>query len=450
MLIATALLAGPRTISAQTANTSTSASTASSDVAAKREALQNQLNQINDQIAATQSTLNTLGSQHKSLQNDIDTLTAQIKKSQLQLQATQVQITALQNNIVIHSNTINVLSGKLSNEQQTLGQIIRNTNEVDNYSLVEVVLSADSVSDFFSDLDTYTAIKQEIGTSYDQTVDTRNETETEKSQLEDQETQQQQLEDLEQQEKAQIQSQEAQKQKLLSQTKSQEASYQGVLAVQQKTKSQIEQELFALAGGSGQISLPTAITLAKEAGASTGVEPAFILGILKQETNIGANVGQCLVTNSPSKGDGIKKTTGAAVSGVMKPSRDVDPFMAITAALGIDPASQVVSCPQGSGYGGAMGPAQFIPSTWQLYAKRIEKATGHSVANPWDNLDAFTAIAIYMADLGATDHSAAAEREAALRYYAGSGWANPAYAFYGDSVMGFTAQFQSDIDTLGS
>jgi hypothetical protein len=55
-----------------------------------------------------------------------------------------------------------------------------------------------------------------------------------------------------------------------------------------------------------------------------------------------------------------------------------------------------------------------------------------------------------MADNGASAGTADAERTAALRYFAGWGNAsNPAYAFYGDSVMGFAAQFQSDIDTLG-
>ncbi len=182
------------------------------------------------------------------------------------------------------------------------------------------------------------------------------------------------------------------------------------------------------------------------------MRPAFILGVLKQETDLGKNIGQCLLTNDPQKGDGKGKNTGRAFAGVMKPTRDVDPFMTLMKSLGLDPFTQPVSCPPSYGYGGAMGPAQFIPSTWVLYQARIAKAAGHpgSPANPYDNLDAFTATAIYMADLGASAQTPQAERTAALKYFAGGNYTNPAYSFYGDGVMGFADQFQQDIETLGT
>lgn len=59
------------------------------------------------------------------------------------------------------------------------------------------------------------------------------------------------------------------------------------------------------------------------------------------------------------------------------------------------------------------------------------------------------ATAMLMADNGASLQTPKAERLAALRYFAG--WANAnkrAYAFYGDGVMGFAAQFQRDINQL--
>jgi membrane-bound lytic murein transglycosylase B len=96
-----------------------------------------------------------------------------------------------------------------------------------------------------------------------------------------------------------------------------------------------------------------------------------------------------------------------------------------------------------------MGPAQFIPSTWVLYEDRIAGLTGNNPPNPWNPEDAFMAAAILLADNGATDHSYAAERLAALRYLAG--WTNakkPAYAFYGDDVMDLAAKYQQQIDII--
>ncbi|MEO6536340.1 MAG: hypothetical protein ABIT47_01495 [Candidatus Paceibacterota bacterium] len=421
------------------------------DVAARRAALQKQLDSLEAQIAATQGTLTTLNTEGQSIKRDISILDVGIKKSQLQIKATQVQIQALAQNITIHASTIGQLSGQLDSERDSLAQIIRKTREIDDSSLIEVVFSAEDVSTFFGDLDSFTTLKEAIGNSSKQLTNTKTATETEKDALVTQKSEQERLRQLQASEEAKIVEQQNQKKKLLAQNQSTKATYQSIFDTQQKSASQIRAELFALAGGSGQISLPAAIAFAKQAGASTGVRPALILGILKQETDLGRNVGQCLLTNSPNKGDGKGKNTGTLFDGVMKPTRDVDPFMAITAALGIDPYSQVISCPQAGGYGGAMGPAQFIPSTWQLYATRIAKAAGHpsSIANPWNNLDAFTATAILMADNGATAQTPDAERTAALRYFAGWGGAsNPAYSFYGDGVMGFAAQFQSDIQTL--
>ena len=425
--------------------------TGTDDLAAKRAALQAQLDALEQQIAQTQSTLTTLHGEGQSIQRDIDILDEGIKSSQLKIQATQVQIQALGQNITLHTNTITQLTGQLNQEQESLAQILRSTQEIDDYSLVEVALSSEDVSTFFSDLDSYASIKQALAQSSDQLNHTRAATETEKDALSDQQQQQEVLKAAQAAEQQKIVDQQNQKKQLLAENKATTAGYQSIFDTQQKTAAQIQAELFALAGGGGQIPLPTAITLAKQAGAATGVRPAVILGILKQETNLGQNVGQCLLTNTPNKGDGKGKNTGTPFSGVMKPDRDVDPFISITTSLGLDPYSQPVSCPPSYGYGGAMGPGQFIASTWVLLASRVASMAGHpgTPANPWNNLDAFTATAILMSDNGATAGTAAAERLAALRYFAGWGNAsNPAYAFYGDDVMAFADQFQSDIDTL--
>ncbi|HEY4486534.1 MAG TPA: hypothetical protein VJB70_02275, partial [Candidatus Paceibacterota bacterium] len=103
------------------------------------------------------------------------------------------------------------------------------------------------------------------------------------------------------------------------------------------------------------------------------------------------------------------------------------------------------------GWGGAMGPAQFIPSTWVLYEDKIAKLTGHNPPNPWDPYDAFMASALLLKENGAAKGGYAAERLAALRYLAG--WKNatkPAYAFYGDDVMTLAEKYQNLITILAA
>ena len=98
-----------------------------------------------------------------------------------------------------------------------------------------------------------------------------------------------------------------------------------------------------------------------------------------------------------------------------------------------------------------MGPAQFIPSTWMAYRERVSAILGRE-ANPWLIQDAFIASAVKLADAGASAQTYALERKAALVYYAGGGWNNPAYWAYTDAtgvgIMDLAVQYQGDIDVL--
>ena len=160
----------------------------------------------------------------------------------------------------------------------------------------------------------------------------------------------------------------------------------------------------------------------------------------------------------------------------MHPERDQPIFQVIAATVGFDPNAQPVSRAPGYGWGGAMGPSQFIPSTWAIYGGYVNSITGQAKwgsgytgtwsysqstdiirnmlgkstpSNPYDNQDAFLATALLMRDNGAAAGTYYAERLAALRYFAG--WANAenaSYAFYGDGVMGHTERIQAEINIL--
>ncbi len=420
----------------------------SGSVTAERRAeLTRQLNELNAQIAANQAIVDKLAGEGKSLSTEVQTLNATIKKAQLQLQATQVGIKQLDGNIAVHSKTISVLNGKLAAERESLAQIIRNTDQFDDYSLVELALSAENFSTFFSDMDTYATLKYSLGVSVDEVTDTRARTREEKEALENKRDAHAKLAAQQALEKQKVQVEQNKKNQLLTVTKGQESAYRAVVATQQKTAAQIRAELFGLAGGGGAIPFGTAYEHAKTASRITGVRPALILAILSQESDLGKNVGQCLIT-SLTTGDGKGKNTGTPFSGTMKSPRDTVPFEQIMKALGRDWSTTPVSCPQPGGYGGAMGPTQFIPSTWIGFESRIKNSLGVAATDPWNALHAITATGLYLAGVGAAGGTTQAEHTAAARYYAGGNWAVAGQG-YANSVMEKARKFQADIDTLG-
>lgn len=436
LFIVTALAVLPQHILAEDAQ----------DIANRRIELQRQLDAVEEQIKATGAVITKLQGEGSSLQRDINILDGEIKKAKLQVKATDIAIQALASNITVHSRSINTLTDQLYTQKKALAELIRKTREVDDYSLVEVAFSSQDVSDFFGDLDAYASINEAIDESSKKITSTRASTEKEKAGLETQKTQQEKLKQLKVAEQKKIEVAEAEKKKLLAQTKGQEAAYQQIKAMHERTASQIKAELFALAGGGGAIPFGTAVEHAKTASRITGVRPALILAILSQESDLGRNVGQCLVTNLTT-GDGVGKNTGTPFSGIMKVPRDTVPFERIMNALGRDWATTPVSCPLPGGYGGAMGPTQFIPSTWEGVEGSLKTALGISATDPWNSLHAITATGIYMQRNGAGAQTYEAEHKAAAMYYAGGNWAVAGQG-YANSVMSKAAAFQKDIDTI--
>ncbi len=137
---------------------------------------------------------------------------------------------------------------------------------------------------------------------------------------------------------------------------------------------------------------------------------------------------------------------------------DTAAFERVTSELGLQWATTPVSCPLGKtytssrGYGGAMGPSQFIPSTWVLYEPRLSRALGVSQPDPWNPQDAIMATALYLSDLGAGSQTYSGERNAACKYYSGRSCdsRSPRNYTYGDSVVAKAKTFQDNIDFLNN
>ncbi len=413
----------------------------------ERAKLQAEYDQLQVEIAGWQKILDDTKAKKNTLTGDVTVLDAQIKKAQREISQRNITIKTLGSEISQKTATIRTLEQKLEAGHDALAKLMRQKNEEEQQSLIILALSADNLSGFFGDVEVINTINSKLQDLFNELRGVKKQTEEEKAALGAKQNAELDAKHDVVVKQTQIKENQVEKQQLLDITKKDERSYQAVLADRQLRANEIRNALFELRDSAG-ISFQSALEYATGAQAATGVRVAFILGILRQESNLGVNVGQCLLTD-PATGAGKGKNTGTPFKNVMKPSRDVQPFLAITERLGINPYSQVVSCPQSIGYGGAMGPSQFIPSTWVLYEKRLSKALGVSVPDPWNPRTAIMATAFYMEDLRADRGTYSAEREAAARYYAGGNWQTKGALNYAASVLSFADKYQSDIDFLG-
>ncbi len=414
------------------------------DGGTRRQQLQAQLTQLEEQIEAQQKILNSKQSERTSLERDVAILTAQITQAKLSIRARDLVIAQLTDSIEEKENKIFGLNSELNSELDSLAGLMRQKNELDTMPLVVAALSSKRLSDFFADLSQFDQINERMQESFADIRETRSATETEKNQLEKEREEETQLRQVQNLQKQQIEQREQEKQRILKDTKGQEKAYQALLAATQKTAAQIRAELFELSG-SAAIPFGKALEYALRAEKETGIRPAFLLGIIAEESNLGENVGS-----------GSWRVD-------MHPTRDRPVFSAVTASLGLNPDTMPVSKKPWYGWGGAMGPAQFIPSTWALYAgyaapnweynqakDRVGKRTGNTPPNPWNPEDAFMAAALYLTDSGASAQTPSAEFRAAMCYLAGCGNVNnKSLQFYGNDVARLAAKYQKQIDIVG-
>ena len=418
--------------------------------AAKEAQLQNELDSINLEIAGLGNTITTLKGEGQSLDRDIKLLNANISKANLNIKARNLQISRLGDGIADKARTVRSIGERMEREKQSLAQLIRKTYEIDQASLPEMLFSGEDLSNFFLDLDSFDAIRAGLKNSAEALKSAKEENEAAQEALELRKQQEADAKAELERNKKLVEKNETEKKRLLSITKNKEKEYSKVLTDRKKRAGEIRAALFALRDA-GEISFGKAYDYSILVSEKTGIRPAFLLAIFMQESSFGKNQGSCILKNRDS-GAGVSAKSGNVMQKVMNPTRDVPPFIELTGRLGKDPFDTRVSCPQEVGWGGAMGAAQFIPSTWVLFENRITKALGTDNADPWSARDAFMAAGLYLTDLGAKPGSYSAERDAACRYFSGrkcsqSSWA----ATYGSQVMSKAENIQSTmIDPLNS
>jgi membrane-bound lytic murein transglycosylase B len=412
-----------------------------------RAQLEADLEACNKEIAEWTATLNKTKQDSASFARDVTALTAKINAAQANINSKGIAISKLSKDITTKQREIASLDDRLEKTRRSIADVLRKTNDIGSFSIVETFLSDKGISEFFVDMDSYASAERALSGLLSDLRKTKSQTEAQKSELDRKRQAEADAKAAIEAAKRQVEVDQKEKRNLLTVSQSKEKSYEQVIADRQAKAAQIRATLFPLRD-SGAIPFGTALQYAEAASAKTGVRPALILGILQQESSLGANVGTCIITDLTT-GQTKNINSGKVFANGIHPTRDLPALQTVVTALGRDPLSTKVSCPLSIGYGGAMGPAQFIPSTWNMVRGQVATAVGKTIADPWNPQDAIMASAILLKDLGAASGTYEAERNAACRYYSGRTCASfAAAATYGNQVMAKVTNIQNNMINL--
>lgn len=412
------------------------------------------------ELAELQENNTKIQGEKTSIEKEIKEIDSQIKIAQQKIKVQERIIAQLSTDIGVKTGVVKNLEGKIDRQTKTITGILQKLNTLDSISVPEVLIGSKQFSDFYIQVDTYTKLNEQLLGLVGEVKTAKAETEAQRQTLETRKDKESDAKAAIEAEKRLIDRKKAEKNALLK-LKTSEANISQKLLTDQKAKvAAIRARLFKFQDGEG-IPFGDAYDFAVNAQKITGVRPAFVLGILMQESSydstdssFGKNVGQCFLRDT-STGEGVGANTGTAKIRVMNPTRDVPVFLDIASGLGRDPYNTRVSCwipaytgGKPYGWGGAMGPAQFIPSTWKLFAKRVANALGVSQAeaNPWIPEHAIMAASLYLSDLGAGSQTFTGEKNAACSYYSGKRCASSRDGnTYGTSVMRWVTKIQEEM-----
>ncbi|HLD61301.1 MAG TPA: hypothetical protein VJA27_04200 [Patescibacteria group bacterium] len=408
-----------------------------------RDELEQQLRDIEHQIAQFEKELAVTKTEKNTLANKIKRLKTEQANLRLQIQSTALKITDLKKKVTTTEQKIRMTTLKIDQLRAQIAELLRLLNQKDTELLLESLASGKGLANVFTEMKNYSRLSLALNELLDEVKKTKQELTQQKEVFAEQQEDSVNLLALQTVQQKELGNSLGEQAQLLQETRGKEELYQQALSDSKKRAAQIRNRIYELLGGGKQISFGEAVQIADWVSKQTGVRTAFLLAILTQESNLGKNVGTC-----NRSGDPPEKSWRV----VMKPERDHKPFLTITEELGRDPDVTPVSCPMKDkngnqvGWGGAMGPAQFIPSTWMGYRDKVTKLTGKP-ANPWDIRDAFIAAAIKLKADGANG-TEDGEWKAAMRYFSGS--TNTKYRFYGDNVLKLAEKYQNDIDELNN
>ena len=202
-----------------------------------------------------------------------------------------MEIAKTKTGIIQRTDQIKVLSEKSEKRKDSLAELIRKNNEMDSTGLAEIVLGYQKMSDFFVMEDTLEPIHRLIQDTLEEIRATKKQTEKEKDDLTEYQVEQIQLKTAQERERKKLAVSEAEKQKLLKITEAEKKDYQARKALKQKDAATIRSQLFLLSG-SPSISFEKAVEYANLVWKMLKVRPAFLLGVIREESNLGANVGK--------------------------------------------------------------------------------------------------------------------------------------------------------------
>ncbi|PJE50660.1 MAG: hypothetical protein COV29_02910 [Candidatus Yanofskybacteria bacterium CG10_big_fil_rev_8_21_14_0_10_36_16] len=379
-----------------------------------------QIKELEELIQKYQGELETNSQKKRTLESEIYKLNTQINQIQAEIKSLDIYIDKTEIGITDTQDQINDAKNKIETHKNAMGGYLQEIYFTDKETLTHVLLKNGRISEFFDDLNNIQTTQDNLRLIIENIRQLKLSLEEKEEGLRNKKDELEQLRYFQSLERNNVASIRNERSDILNQTKGQEKQFQDLISKSKRDIAAIQSQITYLVQQG--ITAEDAVKFGELAARRVGIRPAFLIAILEIESGLGRNVG------SGNWRDDMYECY-IRLGTIYYPSRksyylqraetEKNAFFEVVNKLGLDPDSVKVSAEPNYGCGGAMGPAQFIPSTWLAYEDKVAELTGHNPPNPWNIEDAFMASAIKLAAGGATSQTRAGESGAARAYIGG-------------------------------
>jgi len=430
VLLSFLLSATSQSTLAQTKDTTTAVDETAESALSKLQDNQAELSAKQDELAELDKKIKALSQKHETASNEAELaadqlayISQQLNAAQLQYDQTLLSITVIREEISQSEEQSVVIQADIADLRLRLKEALRSLYQHERTSFLDVILGSSNLGALLSERRTYRELQQRALEQADKLHARQQDLSQHIGDLEKQQQQMQQLKELQAYQQADLSTQKTDKNNFLKLKQTDQAQYAREIATTKQTRAEIEQDLFSLQGIGVELALNDAYQSARFASSVTGVRPSLLLGIVKVETNVGESLG-----------------SGTFPDDMHPASREA--FLRLTEKLQLDPHNTPISRRPASyqGWGGAIGPGQFMPDTWERLSSRVSDLMKKPTPDPFTLTDSLVAVGIMLADRGATDP--AKEIEAIGRYIAGPNWQY--HLWYSTRVLAVAAEYEKE------
>jgi len=203
----------------------------------------NEIDALEEEIAQYQTQLNEIGEEKQTLQKEIKTIDLTRKKIGADIQVTESKIDASSLTITKLSLEIGDKEEDILNKVEIIKGTIRNINEIDDHTLIELILSSDDISEFWNDVENFEQFQLSINENVKELLDLKTRLEENKTSIEKERANSIALKSKLGDQKTIADNNRYQKNQILSETKNKEANYQEALDEKLRLKEEFEREL---------------------------------------------------------------------------------------------------------------------------------------------------------------------------------------------------------------